>query len=51
MSKKSNAASEILRRQYANDAEYAEMLAGEREVAQVSQAIYDARIAAGLSQK
>jgi len=27
------------------------MLAGEREVAQVSQAIYDARIAAGLSQK
>ncbi len=51
MLKKSSTASEILRRRYREDTEYTSILDEERAVARVSQAIVEARTAAGLSQQ
>lgn len=49
--KKNSTASAILRRRYRHDTEYNELLAEQRIVARVSQAIFEARTAAGLSQQ
>ena len=49
--KKTNTASELLRRRFRDDPEYQAMLDEERLIAQASQAIYDARTAANLSQQ
>ena len=44
-------AAQILDVEFGNDAGYQEMLAQERVKSQAAQAIYDARLAAGLTQK